>query len=67
MPHRLLSGVIPFEIVVTVDEIDVFFVEDGGPLEGCGCGRADEVSDAQLKAMGRRGDGVSKCNVPCWV
>lgn len=27
--------VVPFERVVAVCEVDVFFVEDGGPLEGC--------------------------------
>ena len=27
--------VVPLEVVVVVFEVDVFFVEDGGPLEGC--------------------------------
>ena len=30
-------GIVPLEIVVPVLEVDVGFVEDGGPLEGCGC------------------------------
>lgn len=30
------AGVVPFEVVVAIGEVDVFFVEDGGPLEG-GC------------------------------
>ena len=30
--------VVPLEVVVAVLEVDVFFVEDGGPLEGSGCG-----------------------------
>jgi hypothetical protein len=32
-----LGRVVPFKVVVAVGEVDVFFVEDGGPLEGCGC------------------------------
>ena len=31
---RLVRGVVPFEVVVPVAEVDVGFVEDGGPLEG---------------------------------
>lgn len=31
-----IGGVVPFEVVVAVGEVDVGFVEDGGPLEGCG-------------------------------
>jgi hypothetical protein len=31
--------VVPLEVVVTVFEVDVVFVENGGPLEWCGCGR----------------------------
>jgi hypothetical protein len=27
--------VVPLEVVVAVFEVDVVFVEDGGPLEGC--------------------------------
>ena len=30
---RLLPTVVPAEIVVTVGEVNVFLVEDGGPLE----------------------------------
>ena len=30
--------VVPLEVVVAVLEVDVFFVEDGSPLEGSGCG-----------------------------
>jgi len=36
--NRLVGGVVPLEVVVTVCEIDVFLVEDGGPLEGCSYG-----------------------------
>jgi hypothetical protein len=32
---RLLRGVVPLEVVVTVGEVDVVLVEDGCPLEGC--------------------------------
>ena len=30
------ARVVPFEVVVARDEVDVFFVEYGGPLEGRG-------------------------------
>jgi hypothetical protein len=33
----LLGWVVPLEVVVAVGEVDVFLVEDGCPLEGCGC------------------------------
>jgi hypothetical protein len=33
---RLGGGVVPLEVVVAVGEVDVGFVEDGGPLEGGG-------------------------------
>lgn len=29
--------VVPLEVVVAVFEVDVFFMEDGGPLEGSSC------------------------------
>jgi hypothetical protein len=29
--------VVPFQVVVAVGEVDVLFVEYGGPLEGCSC------------------------------
>ena len=32
-----LGRLVPAEIVVAVGEVDVVFVEDGGPLEGCSC------------------------------
>ena len=32
-----LRRVVPLEVVVAVCEVDVGFVEDGGPSEGCGC------------------------------
>jgi len=32
----LVRRVIPLEIVVAVEEVDVVLVEDGGPLKGCG-------------------------------
>ena len=32
----LVGWVVPFEVVVAIGEVDVFFVEDGGPLEGSG-------------------------------
>ena len=31
-----VGGVVPFEVVVALEEVDVCFVEDGGPLEGGG-------------------------------
>lgn len=31
-----IGGIVPFEVVVAVGEVDVGFVEDGGPLEGGG-------------------------------
>jgi hypothetical protein len=34
---RLGGGVVPFEVVVAVREVDVFFVEDSCPLERSGC------------------------------
>lgn len=34
--YALLRRVVPLQVVVSVREVDVFFVEDGGPLEGCG-------------------------------
>ena len=33
----LFSGLVPAEVVVAVSEVDVVFVEDGGPLERGGC------------------------------
>lgn len=36
MLDGFVGWVVPFEVVVAVGEVDVFFVEDGGPLEGCG-------------------------------
>lgn len=35
----LATGVVPLEVVVAVDEVDVGFVEDCCPLEGSGCWR----------------------------
>jgi hypothetical protein len=35
--------VVPLEVVVAVFEVDVVFVEDGGPLERGGCGREKEL------------------------
>jgi hypothetical protein len=32
---RLLAGVIPLQVVVTIGEIDVILVKDSSPLEGC--------------------------------
>ena len=32
----LFGWVVPFEVVVAVGEVDVFLVEDGGPLERSG-------------------------------
>lgn len=32
---RLLAGVVPLEVMVSVDEVDVLLVENGGPLERC--------------------------------
>ena len=32
-----LAGLVPAEFVVAVREVDVFLVEDGGPLEGGAC------------------------------
>jgi hypothetical protein len=37
MRDGFCAGVVPFEGVVAVREVDVGFVKDGGPLEGCGC------------------------------
>ena len=34
---RFGGRIIPLEVVVTVFEADVFFVEDGGPLERSSC------------------------------
>ena len=31
------GGLVPAEVVVAVGEVNVFFVEDGGPLEGGAC------------------------------
>jgi hypothetical protein len=36
MVNALLRRIVPFQMVVTIAEVDVFFVEDCGPLEGCG-------------------------------
>lgn len=34
--HGSLFGTfVPAEVVDTISEVDVFFVEDGGPLKGC--------------------------------
>jgi hypothetical protein len=55
---RLAGGVVPFEVVVAVGEVDVFFVEDGCPLEGCGCiGSATARNQTQAE--------VCIENVPC--
>lgn len=48
MLDGFLGWVVPLEVMVAVGEVDVLLVEDGGPLEGCGCG-----------VLGRRGWG--KC------
>lgn len=32
-----LAGLVPSQVVVAVREVDIFFVEDGGPLEGGAC------------------------------
>jgi hypothetical protein len=34
--NRLGARVVPFEVMVSVREVDVLLVEDGGPLERCG-------------------------------
>ena len=36
MLDGLFGWVVPFEVVVAVGEVDVFLVEDGGPLERSG-------------------------------
>lgn len=36
---RLLSGIIPLQVMMTVSEVDVVLVEDGGPLERSSCRR----------------------------
>jgi hypothetical protein len=36
--------VVPLEVVVAVFEVDVVFVEDGGPLERCGCESLSQIS-----------------------
>ena len=36
MLDALLGRIVPLEIVVAVQEVDVILVEDGGPLEWCG-------------------------------
>ena len=38
MLDGFVGGIVPFERVVAVREVDVGFVEDGGPLKGGGCG-----------------------------
>lgn len=35
--NGLLGRIVPLQIVVAVAEVDVFLVEDGGPLERRGC------------------------------
>jgi hypothetical protein len=37
--------VVPLEVVVAVFEVDVVFVEDGGPLERRGCKKIVSISD----------------------
>ena len=33
----LLTAFVPAKVMVAVGEVDVFFMEDGGPLEGGPC------------------------------
>lgn len=35
MHGSFLGTLVPAEVVNSIGEIDIFFVEDGGPLEGC--------------------------------
>ena len=44
MTRALVGAVVPDEVVVAVREVDVFFVEDGGPLE------RGAYSERQLKS-----------------
>ena len=48
----LLRWVVPFEVVVAVEEVDVFFVEDGGPLEGSSCVGRISVSHSHRASGG---------------
>jgi len=43
MPCRLLSAVVPSQVVVAVREVDVLLVEDGCPLEGSSCGGISKI------------------------
>jgi hypothetical protein len=49
--------VVPLEVVVTVFEVDVVFVENGGPLEWCGCGRVSILYINQSDLIRK--------NIPC--
>ena len=41
--NRLVSRVIPLEVVVTVREVDIVLVEDGSPLEWSSCEKLASV------------------------
>ena len=42
-----LGRLVPAEVVVAVGEVDVVFVEDGGPLKGCSCVKCQPTQNRQ--------------------
>ena len=58
----LLSGVVPFEVVVAVGEVDVCLMEDSGPLERCSCGVSVLVLAVGSYANAHRAVSGMSCN-----
>lgn len=60
----LCCGIIPLKIVMAMREVDVVFVENGGPLERCG------YKEAAMSANGPRWQVASyaeRSDIPCCV
>ena len=54
--HGLRRRVVPFEVMVAVAKVDVVFVEDGGPLERCGCSNSHKSvfkSSQEVRTKGK--------------
>ena len=57
-----LRRLVPAEIVVAVGEVDVVFVEDGGPLEGCACVKSQQAQQRQRGGGNGSRGGYAPCN-----
>lgn len=59
------AGVVPFEAVVTGDEVHVFFVEDGCPLEWCAWNIGGSEMIVLIEIETYRSMGVDMNDIPC--